>query len=187
MKRILGTVVMGASLMVGSAAMAAEAATTAVGGGPTDPQIAAIVVAANNTDIDAAKVAKTHTKNKAVKSFAETMIRDHEASNKQAKALVGKLDVKPEENPTSKSLTDGGKENIASIKKLKGSAFDKAYVDHEVAYHQQVVDAINKTLIPSAQNAELKSLLTQTGPIIEAHLEHAKKLQNELGTGGSGE
>ena len=159
--------------------------TAPASGGPTDPQIAAIVVAANQADIDAAKVAKMKTKNKDVKEFAETMIRDHEGVNKQAKALVAKLKVKPEANPTSKSLTDGGKENIASLKKLKGAEFDKAYVGHEVEYHQQVLDAINKTLIPNAQNADLKALLEKSAPAFEAHLEHAKKLQGELESGSA--
>lgn len=160
-------------------------APAAASGGPTDPQIAAIVVAANQVDIDAAKVAKSHTKNASVKEFAEDMIRDHESVNKEAKALVSKLKVKPEENATSKSLIDGGKKNVAAIKKLKGAEFDKAYTDNEVAYHQQVVDAINNTLIPNAQNAELKALLGKTAPAIQAHLDHAKKMQTELAASGT--
>ena len=131
------------SMFFGAPAFAQTAAA-----GPTDPQIAAIVVAANQAYIDAAKVAKSHTKNKNVKEFAETMIRDHESVNSQAKALVKKLKVKPEANPTSKSLADGGKQNVKALKALKGAEFDKAYADHEVAYHQQVLDAINSTLLP---------------------------------------
>src|SRR3569832_2172335 len=109
------------------------------------------------------------------------MITDHTAVNKQAGDLVRKLKVKPESNPTSESLKKGGDENIAKLKKLKGKEFDKEYVDHEVAYHQQVLDAIDKTLIPSAQNAELKDLITKVRPAIAAHLEHAKHLQMEMG------
>jgi putative membrane protein len=155
--------------------------TPAAGAAPTDPEIAAIVVAANQVDIDAARVAKMKTKNKDVKEFADTMIRDHEGVNKQAKELVTKLKVKPEPNPTSKSLIDGGKENLAALKKLKGAEFDKEYVDHEVAYHQQVLDAINNTLLPNAKNPELKDLVQKVAPAIQAHLDHAKKLQGELG------
>jgi len=153
---------------------------------PTDPQIAAIVVAANQADIDAGKLAKSHAKAADVKEFANTMIRDHEGVNKQAKALVQKLHVKPEPNPTSKSLLDGGKQNLASLKKLKGAAFDKAYVDHEVEYHQQVLSAINDTLIPNAKNAELKGLLEKVVPAFQAHLDHAKHLQTQLGAGSAG-
>jgi putative membrane protein len=152
----------------------------AQGAGPTDPQIAHIVVTANQVDIDAGKYAKGHTKNKDVKAFAQQMITDHSAVNKQAVALAGKLKVKPEDNPTSQSLKKGGDDNIAALKKLKGKEFDKAYVDHEVTYHQAVLDAIDKTLVPSAKNEELKALIVKVRPAIAAHLEHAKHLQSQM-------
>jgi putative membrane protein len=149
--------------------------------GPTDPQIAAIVVTANQVDIDAGKLAKSRTKSKEVGKFAQQMITDHGGVNKQATALVTKLKVKPEPNDTSRSLQKGGDENRAKLKKLKGAEFDKAYVDHEVAYHQAVLDAIDKTLLPSASNAELKDLLVKVRPAFVAHLDHAKHLQSALG------
>jgi putative membrane protein len=168
-------------MALGSMWLATPALAQAPAAGPTDPQIAAIVVAANQADIDAAKAVKGRTKNKEVKEFAETMVRDHEAVNAQAKALVKKLKVKPEPNPTSKSLEKGGKDNIAALKKLKGPALDKAYADHEVAYHQQVIDAINTTLVPSAKNPELKALLEKVTPAFQAHLDHAKHLAADVG------
>jgi putative membrane protein len=110
------------------------------------------------------------------------MVTDHTGVNKQATALVTKLKVTPEDNPTAQSLKKGGEENVAHLKTLSGKAFDKAYVDHEVAYHQQVLDALDKTLIPNAQNAELKALLVKVRPAFVAHLEHAKHLQASLGS-----
>lgn len=150
-------------------------------GKPSDPQIAHIVVTANQIDIDAGKLAKSHTKNKEVQDFAQRMITDHTAVNKQAGALAKKLGVKPEDNDTSKSLKQGAADNIKKLKGLKDGAFDKAYIDHEVAYHQAVLDAIDKTLIPSAQNQELKGLIVKVRPAIQAHLEHAKHAQADLG------
>lgn len=181
-----GALSLGTMFFATSSALAQSGMGNTAANGPTDPQIAAIVVVANQVDIDAAKLANLRTKNKGVKEFANTMIRDHESVNKQAKQLVAKLKVKPEGNPTSKSLKDGGKQNIDALKKLKGSEFDKAYVDHEVAYHQQVIDAVTKTLIPSAKNPELKALLEKGAPVFQAHLEHAQKLQSDLGTSGAG-
>ena len=150
-------------------------------GKPTDPQIAGIVVAANQIDVDAGKLAKSRSQNKEVKDFAQQMITDHTAVNKQAGALAKKLGVTPEDSDTSKSLKQGAADNIKSLKALKGGQFDKTYVDHEVVYHQQVLDAIDKVLIPSAQNAELKGLITKVRPAIATHLEHAKHLQASLG------
>ncbi len=162
----------------GFAAIASAQAPAAAG--PTDPQIAAIVVTANSVDIDAAKFAKTKTKNADVKKFAELMITDHSAVNKSAGDLCKKLGVKPEDNDTSKSLKAGGDKNIANLKKLKGAAFDQAYVDNEVTYHQAVLDAIDKVLIPNAKNEELKALIVKVRPAIDAHLGHAKELQAQL-------
>jgi putative membrane protein len=150
-------------------------------GGPSDPQIAGIVVTANQIDIDAGKLAKDRSKNKEVQDFANQMITDHTAVNKQAAALASKLKVKPEDSDTSKSLKEGAQKNMANLKKLNGAAFDKAYIDHEVVYHQAVLDAIDKTLIPSAKNEELKGLITKVRPAIAAHLDHAKMIQGKLG------
>jgi len=147
---------------------------------PTDPQIAAIVVTANQVDIDAGKLAKMRSKNKEVKDFAQLMVTDHTGVNKSATELVTKLHVTPESNATSQSLQKGGDENLAALKKLHGGAFDRAYVDHEVTYHQSVIDAVDSTLIPSAKNAELKALLVKVRPAFIAHLEHAKTLQASL-------
>ena len=154
-------------------------------GGPTDAQIAAIVVTANQVDIDAGKLAESRGQSKDVKDFAKLMVSDHGGVNKSATDLVQKLKVKPEPNDTSASLKKGGDDNIAKLKQLKGAAFDKAYVNHEVEYHQAVIEALDKTLVPSADNAELKALLVKVRPAFVAHLEHAKSLQAQLGkTGG---
>ena len=146
-----------------------------------DAQIASIVVTANTVDIDAGKAAKAKSTNKEVKAFAQQMITDHTGVNKSATALVTKLKVTPEDNPTSQSLKSGGEANLTALKGLKGAAFDKAYIDHEVAYHQAVLDAVDKTLIPGAKNEELKALLVKVRPAFVAHLEHAKHLQSSLG------
>ncbi len=147
---------------------------------PTDPQIAAIVVTANQVDIDAGKLAESKGSDAQVKAFGKQMVTDHTGVNKQAKDLVTRLGIKPEDNPTAESLKTGGEENLNHLKQLNGSAFDKAYIDHEVAYHQQVLDALDKTLIPNAKNEELKTLLEKVRPAFVAHLEHAKQLQSSL-------
>jgi putative membrane protein len=166
-------VVFAASLLYWATAAAAQA--------PNDAQIASIVVTANQVDIDAGKLAQKQGSKAEVKAFGKQMVTDHTAVNKQAVALAKKLKVTPEDNPTSQSLKSGGAQNLKSLQKLKGAAFDKAYVEHEVAYHQQVIDAINKTLIPNAKNEELKQLLEKGLPLFEGHLQHAKQIQGSLG------
>src|SRR5436190_6882624 len=166
------TIVFAASFFVATAGAFAQG-TAPASGGPTDAQIAHIVVTANQVDIDAGKLAESKGTNKDVKAFGKQMVTDHTGVNKQATALVTKLKVKPEDNPTSQSIKKGGTDNLASLKGLKGAAFDKAYIDHEVAYHEQVLDAIDKTLVPNAKNAELKDLIVKVRPAFVAHRDHA--------------
>jgi putative membrane protein len=166
-------IIIAASLLFVTAGVSAQA--------PNDAQIAAIVVTANQVDIDAGKLAQSMSTNKDVKEFANRMITDHTGVNKQAVELVTKLKVTPQDNPTSQSLKAGGEENVAKLKKMSGAAFDKAYIDHEVVYHEQVLDAVDKTLIPNAKNEELKALLVKVRPAFVAHLEHAKHIQASVG------
>jgi len=147
---------------------------------PSDPQIAAIVVAANQVDIDAGKLAERKAHAAAVQAFAKRMVTDHTGVNKAAVGLAHKLHLTPESNPTSESLKQGGVQNLATLRSLRGKAFDKAYIDHEVAYHQAVLDAMDKVLIPSAKNAQLKALLVKVRPAFVDHLHHAKMIQSSL-------
>jgi putative membrane protein len=140
----------------------------------TDPQIAHIAYTAGVIDVAAAKQALTKASNKDVKAFAQDMVRDHEAVNKQALDLVKKLNVTPEDNDTSKALSKQAADKLAELGKLNGAAFEKAYVANEVAYHKTVDGALETQLIPSASNPELKSLL-QTGlKIFQGHEQHAE-------------
>lgn len=164
-------------LMLGICCVAAQAEAA---GAPNDAQIAAIVVTANQVDVDAGNLARTKAQSADVKAFGQQMVTDHTAVNKSATELVQKLHVTPEDNATAQSLKSGGEKNVSHLTSLSGAAFDRAYVDHEVAYHQSVIDAMDNTLIPSAQNAELKALLVKVRPAFVAHLEHAKKVQAEL-------
>ena len=159
--------------LVSSAAMSQPAK-------PTDPQIAHIAYTAGEIDIKAAKQALEKASSKEVKQFAQDMVRDHEAVNKQALDLVKKLKVTPQDNDTSRALTKQATAKREEFAKLDGAAFDKAYVANEVAYHKTVNGALENTLIPSASNPELKNLL-QTGlKIFQGHEQHAEHVAAEL-------
>jgi putative membrane protein len=162
------------------AALAFGLATAANAAGPTDPQIAHIAYTAGQIDIAAARQALARSHNKAVLEFAREMVRDHVAVNKKALALVGKLHVKPEANPTSASLEKDAKAKLARYARLRGAAFDRAYVRNEVAYHQTVNGALESTLIPSANNADLKSLLETGLSLFREHQHHAEDLAKRI-------
>ena len=164
-----------AAAQSGSAAPSAQAVN--------DAQIASIVVTANQVDIDAGELASKMAANPDVRKFGATMVTDHTGVNKAAMDLAARLKVTPEDNATSRALKAGGDKNLAKLRTLNGAAFDKAYLDHEVAYHSQVLEAIDKTLVPSVRNAELKALIVKVRPAFVAHLEHARSLQKTLAAG----
>jgi putative membrane protein len=155
-------------------------AAAAFAQGPNDAQIAHIVVTANQVDIDAGKLAADWGTHADVKAFGTMMATDHMGVNRLATELATRLNVTPEDNATSEGLKNGGLKNVAHLKTLKGAAFDKAYIDNEVVYHQAVLVAVDKTLIPSAQNAELKALIVKVRPAFVAHLEKARSIQSSL-------
>jgi len=167
--------------LTGAAALAfLSAVAVAQTGKLTDPQIAHIAYTAGVIDVEAAKLALTKSKNKEVVAFAQDMVRDHEAVNQKALALVTKLKVTPEDNDTSKSLVKQAETERASLAKLDGGAFDKAYVANEVAYHKTVNGALQSTLIPGSSNEELKALLSTGLKIFKGHEQHAEQLAGTL-------
>jgi len=150
------------------------------GAKPSDPQIAHIAYTAGEIDIKAAKQALKISKNKEVRGFANDMVRDHAAVNKKALALVKKLKVTPEDNDTSRTLTKQAEDKMKSMESLKGADFDKAYVENEVTFHKNVNAAVQDTLIPSANNQELKDLLSQGLKIFQGHQQHAEHLAQKI-------
>lgn len=147
---------------------------------PSDPQIVGIVQAANQIDINMAKLALTKTKNPQVKEFANQMISDHTALEKSVSDLAKKLGATPEQSETSKQLKQQAADEMKKLRSLHDAAFEKEYASREVAFHQTVIDAATKTLIPDAKNAELKSALEGAAPLLQGHLQHAKQLEQSL-------
>jgi putative membrane protein len=145
-----------------------------------DPQIATIALTAHSIDAERGEMAAKKTKNAEVKQLAEQMAKDHSTGKNEVLALAKKLGVTPEESAISKSLKDGAAKTAVQLKGLKGNAFDKAYVDAEVAYHNAVIDAINKVLIPGVKNAEVKKALEDTLPTLQGHLVHAQQVQTHV-------
>ena len=148
----------------------------------TDPEVAHVAVTANAIDIELAQLARQQARSRAVREFASTMITDHTAVNAQAGALATRLGVTPQDNAVSQSLLTGAGSARAALQPLRGRAFDRAYMDREVAYHEAVLNAIDATLVPTTENAELRQLLVNVRPAIAAHLEHARQIRATLGS-----
>lgn len=146
----------------------------------TDPEIASVAVVANQIDIGYAEIAAKKSKNAEILDFAATMKRDHNTVIEQAVALAKKLGVTPKDNAVSKKLLADAANTKKTLNKKSGKAFDKAYVDNEVAYHKAVIGAVETLLIPETDNAELKALLQKVVPILKTHLGHAEMVQKNF-------
>lgn len=146
-----------------------------------DPTIVAIFDAANTWDIQLGHLALKKSSNKDVRSFADMMVRDHTAARQLGRDLAHKLNVTPTPPGPDFPLAKDHVATLAKLNSLSGAAFDKAYIGHEVWYHQAVIDAVTNTLLPATKNAELKDLEIKVAPNFQAHLVAAKDLQAKLG------
>jgi putative membrane protein len=165
---------------IGAAALSVSGLAFAQGGSIDDARIAHIAYTAGQIDIDAARQALQRSHDRQVRAFAQEMVRDHRAVNEKALALVKKLGVTPEANPTSASLSEAAARIRRDLARLNGAAFDRAYVRNEVAYHRIVNSALQTNLIPNARNGELKSLLETGLALFREHQAHAEQLAAHL-------
>jgi putative membrane protein len=168
------------ALALAVTATAANAQQATKASGPSDAEIAAIVVAANAIDAEIGDLAIKRGSTEAIRDFGKTMGIAHRAVNASAVELVTRLKVTPLDNDVSRKLQADAKAFTTELKKKKGKEFDRAYIQHEVDYHKAVIDAVDQLLIPSAQNEDLKNTLIGVRPAFVGHLEHAQHLLAEI-------
>jgi len=186
MKPLINKAVAFAAIIIACAALVLFQSTAQgqIANGPTDAQIAGIVQAACQVEIGYAQLAMTKSQNKEVRDHAQQMIADHSALQRSMTDLNGRLNLTPADSDTGSTLRAQSEDVSAKLNALNGSAFDKAYIDVEVATHQAIIATVSTVLVPNAQNAELKNALQGASPVMRGHLEHARNLQSML-DGGS--
>ncbi|AXS42423.1 DUF4142 domain-containing protein [Breoghania sp. L-A4] len=145
-----------------------------------DLQIAHVAYVADTIDIRYAHLALALSQTPEIRDFAQTMIRDHSAVNEQALALLKKLNAEPQDNFLSQSLAQGADEKIDELSRLRGPAFDAAYAENELAYHQAVNDLVENAFIPNIENAEVKTLFEAGLKIFQAHQQHASAMVEQV-------
>src|SRR6516165_3172952 len=165
-------VLLGAGLLLSSPSSAADSLS--------DVEIAHAAYTADDLDIAYAKIALEKSKTPAVRDFAELMVKDHTAANTAALALVKKLGVTPKDNAFSQALAKNGEAKKTELRGLSGAAFDKAYAQNELGYHQVVVKTVAEQWIPTIQNAEFKKFMTDANEIFKVHMSHAQHMVDGL-------
>jgi putative membrane protein len=167
----------------GSGNATSSSGATSSSSGPTDGQIEKIVHTANDGEIKQGKLAKKKSDNADIKSFANMMIKQHEDVNKQIKKVAKAEKIKPQDSPTAETLKKDSERTVSELKSMKGSDFDKAYIDAQVKNHEEVLNSIDNTLLPNAKDPQLRAALTRIRPAVQNHLDHAKRLQATLEQG----
>ncbi len=146
----------------------------------SDAEIAEIMKVANDAEVDAAKVAEKRAKNSEVKDFAKHMISEHKENMKDEKNLLKKENLKAESNDVAKTMKKDAKDKIASLKKAKGNAFEKAYIEQQISMHRQLMQDLDQKLIPAAQNPQFKQYLQTTRDHVQKHLSQAEQINSTL-------
>ena len=147
---------------------------------PSDANIAAILLAANNTDVSYARLVPSRAQSQAVREFGERMLADHTHVNQLVTDLLTKDNLTPEDNNTSLDLRDESSAKRDILRELQGRAFDSTYIANEVSYHVKLLGAIDTVLLPSARNADIKQLITAIRPAVAGHLAHARQIQSKM-------
>jgi putative membrane protein len=146
-----------------------------------DPTIVAIFDAANTADIETGQLAAERGSTKAVRDFGAMLARDHKAVRQQGRDLAGRLGVTPTP-PADDASARAHADAMATLRSKSGADFDRAFLDHEVAFHAAVIDAVTTTLLPAIQNAEVKDLVVKVAPAFEAHRAAAANMREKLGS-----
>jgi putative membrane protein len=169
------------SLILALAALVAASTSPALSQSPAldDPTIVAIFDAANTFDVETGELALKKSRNHAVRHLAQQFINDHKAVRQQGRDLSKKLLVTPTP-PKPFDMAASHAKVMQDLQGKSGAEFDKAYVAHEIRFHQAVLDAVQGTLLPAIKNQELKAFVEKVGPAFGGHLEAAKQLEKGL-------
>lgn len=144
-----------------------------------DTTILAMLDELNAADSGAGNLASTKGTDPQVKSFGRQMMTDHHKLRAGGEALAKKLKIQPNP-PAVDTIPAAVQRAVDSLTSMpKGQAWDKAYIDHEVAVHQAVLNFL-QTAQGAASDTALKTALSQAAPLIQAHLTRAQQVQSKL-------
>lgn len=140
-----------------------------------DPTIVAIFDAANTYDMETGSLAASKGRSETVREFGKMLVRDHRNVRAQGRDLAASLNVTPTP-PQDFALAKAHAKAMRSLQNSSGRAFDRAFLQHEVDFHNAVIDAVTKTLLPAIQNAQVKDFVTNVAPAFAAHRDAAQNL-----------
>ena len=170
-----------AALTTGSGSLSAQEDAAAVEPALDDPTIVAIFDNANSFDIETGTLAAKQGHSNEVRQFGAMLARDHRMVRQQGRDLAKKLGVTPTPPAGDQSARDQAA-TLHRLSSLRGAEFDRAFLQHEVTFHRDVIAAIQSTLLPAIKNEELKALVVKVAPAFQAHLVMAANLGKRIAT-----
>jgi putative membrane protein len=180
-RRLLVWVAAAAGLILAATVELSARSRTATPAPLDDPTIVAIFDAANTADIETGLLAAERGHSKEVRDFGAMLARDHQQVRQLGRDLAAKLRVTPTP-PKDDASAKAHAQAMASLRAKRGPDFDRAFLQHEAAFHKSVIDAVQSTLLPAIQNEELKALVVKVAPAFQAHMLAAQNLEKRLGS-----
>jgi putative membrane protein len=146
----------------------------------TNAQILGVTRTADEGEIAQARLAQAKSKSARVLALAAMILRDHRDAEKKADALEAKDNLTRQSSPTSESLQTDADGFTRALKADTGAGFDKDYVQTQIREHEAVLDMIDRKLMPSASDADVKAYLEQIRVAVASHLEHARQVETDM-------
>jgi putative membrane protein len=105
-----------------------------------------------------------------VKAFGQTLITDHSKSMDDASALAKSINVEVPTEPKAEA-----RQEYEKLQGLKGAEFDKEFAEHMVMDHQKEIEKFKEQAAGGSD--EVAQFAKQTLPVLNTHLDLAKKLE----------
>lgn len=147
---------------------------------PADAEIAAIAMAANRGSIEEAELARSSAASQAVRDFASMMVQHHTEALDQERAWAANASVSPMENDSSRALTRNSEQSVSALRQYSGAAFDRAYMQRQIAMHRYLLSGIDQVLLPRATDPTLRAHLEQIRGGVQSHLTEAQRIMSGL-------
>lgn len=153
---------------------------TAPAGATPEPEIAAIVMAANEGEVQQGQAASARASNADVRRFAQMMVTDHTNAMNMARDTFNRTAITPSDNNISNTLRANSQTTVTNLNTYNGPAFDRAYMQTQVDLHAWLLRQLDNALIPSTVTPEVRTLLQTQRASVAAHLDQARTILNAL-------
>ncbi|HEX9161469.1 MAG TPA: DUF4142 domain-containing protein, partial [Thermoanaerobaculia bacterium] len=160
--------------------MTSSSSMPVMGSGYSDADIAGILRAANQGEIDAGNAASTRASSDDVRAFARMMVSDHTSALDQANSLFTRTNIRASDNDLSRNLQNNSQQTLGALNSYTGADFDRQYINSQVAAHQWLLGTLDSALIPSAHNRQLRTFLSNVRTTVTSHLDRARQIQTKL-------